>query len=565
MILDNLEEIITSIIKTKYEVDHINLVLTNRPDLCDYQINEVFKIAKENKLNPIVVGEDIVAAINNYSDFAKFFKNVEFVKPGFINISLSDNILNENLNYMVNNPKFGLINSDPKETFILDYGGPNIAKPLHVGHLRTAIIGEAIKRIIKYKGNDVIADVHLGDYGLQIGEVIYAILKDNKKDEEITLEYLNEAYPKMSAICKENEDIKKECEEITKKMQDGDLEYNRLCDIITEVSLSDIKDLYKSLDVSFDLWESERSAYKYIPIVEEILNNKGLLHESEGAMVIDVACDTDSKEIPPMIFQKSNKAYLYGTTDMATIYDREQKYQPDYMIYVTDDRQAMHFKQVFRASLKSGITDTTFEHKSFGTVNGPDGKPFKTRAGKSPSLRELLNETKDIFISKKEDNVNMSDVDINKIVNSIVKFADLQNNMANDYIFDINKFSNTSGKTGPYILYTYLRINKIIKDKDIDTNILTNEIYNNYERDLKLKLLEYQNVIDSAFVNRMPNYIADYLYDLCVLINTFYQNNHINSLDDKVKQNNWIYLLSLTNELLKELLNLLAIEIPTEM
>ena len=565
MIIDNLEVILTEIINKIYNVDKIHLALTNRPDLCDYQINDVFKIAKENKLNPIIVGEAIEKEIKEYPEFDKYFKSVEFVKPGFINISLSDNILNENLKYMVNNPKFGLKNSDPKQTFILDYGGPNIAKPLHVGHLRTAIIGESIKRILKYKGNDVIADVHLGDYGLQIGEVIYAILHDGKKDHEITLEYLNEAYPRMSAICKENEDIKKECEEITKKMQDGDSEYNRLCDIITEVSLGDIKDLYNMLDVSFDLWESERSAYKYIPTVEEILNKKGLLHESEGAMVIDVADISDSKEIPPMIFQKSNKAYLYGTTDMATIYDREQKYHPDYMIYVTDDRQAMHFKQVFRASIKAGITDTIFEHKSYGTVNGPDGKPFKTRAGKAPSLRELLNETKDIFVSKKEDNQNMSEEDLNKLVNSIVKFADLQNNMSNDYIFDINKFSNTSGKTGPYILYTYLRINKIIKDKEINENILTNEIYNNYERDLKLKLLEYQNVLDSAFQNRMPNYIADYLYELCVLINTFYQNNHINSLDDEIMKNNWIYLLSLTNKLLKELLELLAIEIPTEM
>ena len=369
----------------------------------------------------------------------------------------------------------------------------------------------------------------------------------------------------MSAICKENEDIKKACEEITKEMQDGNLEYNRLCDIITDVSLGDIKDLYKMLDVSFDLWESERSAYKYIPAVEKILTDKGLLHESQGAMVIDVAEESDSKEIPPMIFQKSNKAYLYGTTDMATIYDREQKYQPDYMIYVTDDRQAMHFKQVFRASKKASITDTIFEHKSYGTVNGPDGKPFKTRAGKAPSLRELINETKDIFISKKEDNQSMSDTDLNIIVNSIIKFADLQNNMANDYIFDINKFANTSGKTGPYILYTYLRINKIIQDKEVNKNILTNEIYNNYERDLKLKLFDFENVLDSAFINRMPNYIADYLYDLCVLVNTFYQNNHINSLDDEIMKNNWVYLLTLTNKLIKELLSLLAIDIPTKM
>jgi len=319
------------------------------------------------------------------------------------------------------------------------------------------------------------------------------------------------------------------------------------------------------LDVSFDLWESERSAYNYIGELENYLNDKGLLYESEGAMVIDVAEDTDSKEIPPLLFKKSNGAYLYGTTDMATIYDREKKYQPDNMLYVTDDRQSMHFKQVFRASKKAGITDALLEHKGFGTVNGPDGKPFKTRAGKAPSLRELLNETKEIFISKKEDNKNMSLEDINKIVNSIVKFADLQNNMANDYIFDINKFSNTSGKTGPYILYTYLRINKIIKDKEVDKNILTNDIYNNYERDLKLKLLEYQRVLDLSFDNRMPNYIADYLYDLCVLINTFYQNNHINSLDNNIIKNNWIYLLSTINKMLKELLYLLAIDIPTEM
>jgi len=565
MLVDEINSILLDIIKNIYNIENISILKSNRPDLCDYQINDVFKIAKENKLNPIVVGENIANAINEYPEFNKYFKEVTFVKPGFINIILSDNILNDNLKYMVNNPKFGLKNTNPKETFVMDYGGPNIAKPLHVGHLRTAIIGESIKRILRYKGNDVIADVHLGDYGLQIGEVIYAIIHDNKKDDEITLSYLNEAYPRMSAICKENEDIKKECEDITKEMQDGNPEYNRLCDIITDVSLNDIKDIYNMLDVSFDLWESERSAYKYIPEVEKILTEKGLLHESQGAMVVDVSDESDTKEIPPMIFQKSNKAYLYGTTDVATIYDREQKFHPDYMIYVTDDRQAMHFKQVFRASIKGGLSDATFEHKGYGTVNGTDGKPYKTRNGNAPSLRELINEIKDIFISKKEDNQKMSDKDLNIIANSIIKFADLQNNMANDYIFDINKFANTSGKTGPYILYTYLRINKIIQDKEVNENILTNDIYNNYERDLKLKLFDFENVLDSAFINRMPNYIADYLYDLCVLVNTFYQNNHINSLDDEIIKNNWVYLLKLTNKLIKELLNLLAIDIPTKM
>ena len=458
--------------------------------------------------------------------------------------------------------KYGIIEDNKK--VVMDYGGPNIAKPLHVGHLRTAIIGEAIKRILRFKGNDVVADVHLGDFGLQIGEVIYAIQHDGVKDEDITLEYLNEAYPRMSGICKENEDIKHECEEITKRMQDGEPELIRLCDIITEVSLGDIKDLYNILDVSFDLWESERSAYVYIPELEKLLNEKGLLHESQGAMVIDVAEDTDTKEIPPMIFQKSNKAYLYGTTDMATIYDRENKYHPDYMIYITDDRQSMHFTQVFRASLKAGITDTTFEHKGYGTVNGPDGKPFKTRAGNAPSLRELLNETKDIFISKKEDNKDMSDEDLNKIVNSIIKFADLQNNMANDYIFDINKFSNTSGKTGPYMQYTVLRLKKILDAESINNN-LTDTIYNETDRNIRLKLLELSSAVDKAYETRMPSILVDYIYGLANEANNFYQNNHIAGLEDETKKNDWLYILNLTVNILTDMLKLIGIEIPSYM
>ena len=544
--------------KLEYKV---NVITSNRPDLCDFQIDEAFKLAKELHKSPFEIANDIVAKINEIDGITDILSKVEVVN-GFINITVTDSFINKIITMMNKENKY-CIDSDNKKV-VIDYGGPNVAKPLHVGHLRSAIIGESIKRILKYKGNDVTSDVHLGDYGLQIGEVIYAIQHDGVKDEDITLEYLNEAYPRMSGICKENEDIKKECEEITKKMQDGDLEYNRLCDIICEISINDIKGIYDDLSVSFDLWESEKSAYKYINELEELLKNKGLLYTSQGAEVIDVAEETDSKEIPPMIFKKSNGAYLYGTTDMATIYDRENKYHPDNILYITDDRQSMHFTQVFRASLRSGITDATLEHKGYGTVNGPDGKPFKTRAGNAPSLRDMLNETRDIFISKKEENKDMSEEDLNKIVNAIIKFADLQNNLQNDYIFDINKFSNTAGKTGPYMQYTVLRLKKIIDNESIKDELSSN-IYNEVDRNLRLKISNLPEAFNKAYENRMPSYIVDYIYDLANEANNFYQLNHIAGLDDEQKKNDWLYILNLTVNILTDMLYLIGIEIPSYM
>ena len=539
----------------------VRVIPSNRPDLCDFQIDEAFKLAKELHKSPFEIANDIVEKIKNINNINDVLVKIEVVN-GFINLTINDEFISKMVTTINKDNKYG-VTEDHKKV-VMDYGGPNVAKPLHVGHLRSAIIGESIKRILTYKGNEVIADVHLGDYGLQIGEVIYAIQHDGKKDEEITLDYLNEAYPRMSGICKENEDIKKECEEITKKMQEGDPEYNRLCDIICDISIADIKDIYKQLDVSFDLWESERSAYNYIKDVENILKDKGLLYESQGAQVVNVAEETDSKEIPPMIFQKSNGAYLYGTTDMATIYDRENKYQPDNMLYITDDRQSMHFTQVFRASLKSGITDATLEHQGYGTVNGTDGKPFKTRAGNAPSLRDLLNETEDIFIEKKEDNKNMSKEDLNKIVNAIVKFADLQNNLTNDYIFDINKFSNTSGKTGPYLQYTVLRLKKIIEQEGCPSE-LSSTIYNEVDRNLRLKLLALPSALDKAYESRMPSYLVDYVYDLANEANNFYQNNHIAGLEDINKKNDWLYVLNLTVNVLTDMLELIGIKIPSYM
>ena len=566
MIVEKLSKIITEIAKELgYEIDNMNVIKSNRPDLCDYQCDDVFKLAKMFKKNPMEIGESIVSRLNEIEDFDNYFAKVEFVKPGFINITLSNTFINTFLTNMKGNKYFNLPRPSQVETFIVDYGGPNVAKPLHVGHMRTAIVGESLKRILNYAGHKTIADVHLGDYGLQIGQVIYGIKRDGKSLDEIDIKYLDEIYPAMSALCKEDEAVKEECAEITLKLQNGDEEYHKYFEKICEVSEADILGIYKYLDVSFDLWLGESDAYPFIPAVEKLFTEKGLLKESEGAVIVEVKKETDNKEVPPLMFKKSNGAYVYATTDLATIYDR-MTLKPDHMLYITDSRQALHFEQVFRASDLAGLAPyEMLEHLAYGTVNGQEGKPYNTRSGDSPKLQNLFNQAREILISKKETNSNMKEEDIDKIVNAILKFADLQNNRERDYIFDISKFSETVGKTGPYILYTYLRLQKIIGDIDINVNNFTNNIYNNYDRDLRLKLLELPIAFNNAYQYRMPHYIADYVYDVCVLANAFYQNNHINGLEDETKKLDWMILLGLTNKIIKEMLSLLVIEIPTEM
>lgn len=560
--IEVLKEYIQKVIDYDYQ---INVIKSNRPDLCDYQCDDAFKLAKIVKQSPMVIGQKIVDDLKKQSDFSHYFKDASLVN-GFINLKISDELINEVLTKMAKEEKFNLPKPETKETFFLDYGGPNIAKPLHVGHLRTAIIGESIKRIINFAGHNTIADVHLGDYGLQMGEVIYGILQDGLKVEDITLEYLNITYPKISSLCKEDEEVLKECARITKELQDGNPLYQKLWDKIYDISLSDIKDIYKYLGVSFDLWLGESDAYKYIPNVTKMLEDRNLLITSEGAKVIDVKEETDKKEVPPLIYQKSNGAYLYGTTDLATIFDRVTRYNPNSIIYITDARQALHFEQVFRASKKLGLTtNISLSHIGYGTVNGSDGKPFKTRNGDAKGLRGLLEEVKEVFKGMKDTNQDMSEEDLDIITNSIVKFADLQNNWARDYIFDIKKFSEVVGKTGPYILYTYLRINKILNSYNVENKDFNNLIYNESDRNLRLKLLELPLTIDSAFKEKMPSCIAEYVYDLCGIVNNFYQNNYINSLEDEVKKKEWLNLLDLANRIIKTMLNLLVIDIPSKM
>lgn len=554
-------------------IEEINKILNNtikeynlsvkKSNVVDYQCDDLFRLAKEEKKSPQILGEEIVAKINDMDDFDEYFKEVVFCHPGFINFTLSDSFINKLLVKMNESPKFGL-KLPKEETYVIDYGGPNIAKPLHVGHMRPAIVGESIKRIIKYFGQKVISDVHYGDFGLQIGEVIYGIKKHNISISDLTLADLNTIYPEISTLCKENEEVKEECAKITKDLQDGNLEYDKYYQKILELSLSDIKRIYKYLDVDFDLWYGEMDSRKYMNGVEEVLKSKNLLEISEGASVINVSEVTDQKELPPLIFKKSNGAYLYGSTDMATIYQREQDFHPDYILYVTDLRQKLHFEQVFRASLKSGITDAKLEHLGFGTINGTDGKPYKTRSGETPRLDTLFADVKEIFCSSKESNKDMSEDDIKKIVNAILKFADLQNNRDRDYIFDINKFSNVVGKTGPYMLYTYLRLNKII-DSEKSSDKLSNIIYNVVDRNLRLKILELDEALNKAFVDRMPSYIADYIYDLAIQANNFYQNNHINSCSDALNKADWLYIINLTKNIIKEMLSLIVIDVPTIM
>lgn len=562
MIIEKLTNLLNEILD--YDIN-FHVIKSNRPELCDYQCDDVFKLAKMLKQNPIIIGEEIVEKIKTFEKFNDYFKEVTFAKPGFININVSEKLINETLIFMNSNDKFGLKEPDHVETFVLDYGGPNVAKPLHVGHMRTAIVGESIKRIINYMGHKTIADVHLGDYGLQIGQVIYGIKKDNKDISDISLEYLEETYPKISALCKENEEVKQECALITKKLQDGDLEYRELWKVILEISGNDIKRLYKYLGVSFDLWQGESDAYKYIADTKKYLEEKNMFEDSEGAKIVNIKKDDDKKEMPPFIFEKSNGAYLYSTTDLATIYDRMNKYNPDHILYVVDNRQSLHFEQVFRVCEKVGLTkNTKLEFLGYGTVNGLDGKPYKTRSGDAPKLDSLFKEVKEIFYSKKEDNKNMPDEDLDKIVNSILKFADLQNARERDYIFDINKFSNVVGKTGPYILYTYLRINKILENESFN-NELSNNIYNEVDYNLRIKLTEFNIALNSAFVERKPNYIADYIYNLAVLANNFYQTNYVSNETDLIKKNDWLVILNLTNKILKQFLELIIIEIPTFM
>ena len=556
-----LEEVFKSL---GYDEKYSKISVANKQEF-DYQNNSAFTLGKLFAKNPLEIAKEITNKINEISDFSKYFALVEEAFPGFINIKISDELLLNILNKNIKEGNYGITKIKEEKTCVVDYGGPNIAKPLHVGHMRPAIIGQSIYEILKAKGYKVIGDVHLGDFGLQMGQVIYGLKSENKTKDDIDINLLQKIYPKMSALCKEDENVLSICRKITKELQDGNEEYTSYFEKMYKVSLEDIKKVYKYLGVSFDYWYGERDSYKYIPSLMEFLQKKGVLEIDDGAKIIRVNDENDKKEMPPLIIQGKSGAYLYATSDMATIYQRMKDWNPDYILYVVDNRQRLYFEQIFRACKLSNLTkNTILEHNYFGTINGPDGKPFKTRSGETLKLEDLIEKTREIFINKKESNKNMKKEDIDIITNAILKFADLQNNREKNYIFDIERFADVNGKTGPYILYTAVRIKKLINQNE-KNNILSETIYNEDDRNLRKKLLEVDSVVTKASDERMPHYIAEYLYDLAVLTNTFYQNNNISNLEDEVNKNDWLNLLSYTYDVMKKLLSMLIIDIPSEM
>jgi arginyl-tRNA synthetase len=574
-----LEKTINEIVKGKgYDCDVI-LSLSNRPDLGEFQINDAMKLAKIYHKNPIEIANDIKKEL----DKCDLFTNVNIAGAGFINISLSDKALVEFLNDIKDDVDKNIDKMNPK-TIFLDYGGANVAKALHVGHLRPANIGEGLKRLAKTVGHKTISDVHLGDSGLQAGIVMLEIknrfpdlpcFKDDYNGEDFDLpivkEDLKEIYPTGSQKAHEDETVMEEARRITFELQRDNKCYNVLWNKITELSVTDIKETYNLLNCEFDLYEGERDSFKYIPDMLKDLEEKKLLVKSEGATVIDIKEETDTKEMPPVILVKSDGAYLYATTDLATIKERMERFNPDEIWYVTDLRQSLHFEQVFRAAKKAGyVPNTELKHFGNGTLNGPDGKPFKTRAGGVMSLEELIKMIYDSCYSRINDDIvesSKKEDTAMKIAIAALKYADYLPYRETDYIFDINKFTDLDGKTGPYLLYSTIRIrsllNKATKEGIEYHNF--NKINNSSDRDVLLTLLQLPIMINRAYESKSLNDIAEYIYKLTSSYNKFYSENKIILEENKDLRESWLVLSNVVYNTNMMLLNIMGIDVPEKM
>ena len=558
--------------------------LSNRPDLCRYQCNGAMAGAKLYHKAPIMIASDVVAITQDNN----MFLSVEAVSPGFININVNNEFVADYLNEMAQADKFGCENEN-KQTIVVDYGGANVAKPLHIGHLRSAVIGESIKRITKYLGNNVIGDVHLGDWGLQMGLIITE-LECRKPDlvyfdKNYTGEYpkeapfditeLEEIYPCASKKSKEDESFKEKAHEATLKLQSGYAPYRAIWKHIMNISKADLKKNYDNLDVEFDLWKGESDAQPYIPGLIKELTDKGIAYESQGALVVDIAQEGDSKELPPCIVRKSDGAALYATSDIATLIQREQDFKPDKYVYLADKRQDLHYTQFFRVAKKAGIVkpETELVFIGFGTMNGPDGKPFKTREGGVMRLENLISQISDAVYNKIMENRSVSEDEAKqtaKIVGlAALKYGDLSNQASKDYIFDIDRFASFEGNTGPYILYTIVRIKSIIEkykaenENIADYNILACD--NEEQVKLMLEIAKANEIIENAAKELAPHKICSYIYDLSNAFNRFYHGTKILSEEDKNKKTSYIALISLTKDVLETCIDLLGFNAPDRM
>lgn len=569
-----LKEIIDS---CGYELDRVQILPTNRKEFGDYQFNDAMAIAKKYGKNPREIAQNIVDKINT-----PLISKVEIAGPGFINITFNTEELVNYANEINNNIELNYEKHNSK--IYLDYGGANVAKALHVGHLRSANIGQALYNLLAACGYTVVGDAHLGDIGRQSGMIISEIKKRNPElaffkedfdgnipgDFNITIEDLAEMYPTASAAAKEDEERMNEVREITSALENGHKGYTALWNICKDTSIKDIKRIYRRINTDFDLWQGELDALNYVDDVINYFNSKGLIKDSEGAKIVEVAEEDDKVSIPPLLLVKSNNTYSYETTDLGSIWDRVKNYNPDEIWYVVDNRQDLHFKQVFRAAKKSGLVreDVNLEFIGFGTMNGNDGKPFKTRDGGVMSLESLIELVK-VEVEKKilPNIVEERDEIAETVAIAVIKYADLIPNRSTDYVFDPIKFSDITGKTGTYLLYSTVRMNSLLK-KAKEANINYNEIKtikSETERDILITLLGLKKIIDNAINIKSLNEITEFLYKITNLYNNFYAENHILTEEDKNLRESWLVLTKILAENNKKLLNILGINIPEKM
>lgn len=565
------------------------VTVSNRPDLCQYQCNGAMAAAKQYKMAPFQIAEKVVEVVKENDIFEK----IEMVKPGFINITVSGKLLVDFGKAMMTEEKFGIPAPEKERTVVIDYGGANVAKPLHVGHLRPAIIGESVKRICRFMGDKVIGDVHLGDWGLQIGLIINEVRHRQPElpyfDADFTGEYPKEApftisdleqiYPHASGYAKEHEDYMQEAQQITAQLQEGHPGYIALWQHILSVSIEDLKKNYDKLDVHFDLWKKESDAQPYIPDMVEKMKADGLAYMSEGALVVDVTEEGDKKELPPCLIVKSNGASLYATTDLATIVEREKLFQPDEIIYLADKRQSLHFTQVFRVAKKAKITrpEVGLVFIGFGTMNGKDGKPFKTRDGgvlRLQALREQINEE---VYKKMMENRDYEETEAREISETVglaaLKYGDLSNQASKDYIFDIERFASFEGNTGPYILYTIVRIKSLlakysqnggsVTEKGEAEKLMTPD--SRSEINLYLTLAKFGDMMEAAYNEKAPHKICQFIYELSENFNHFYHENSILANENEEQKASYIQLLILVKNVLEQCIDLLGFQAPEKM
>lgn len=581
-----------------YEEAYAKVVLSNRPDLCEYQCNGAMAAAKAYKKKPIDIASDVVAKLKEQcgvraaaGETPVFLdEDINAVMPGFINLRVNPQYLAEYMEGMTQAPKLGLDETGHGETIIVDYGGANVAKPLHVGHLRSAVIGESIRRMGNFLGYHMVGDVHLGDWGLQMGLIIEE-LRDRKPelvyfDESYTGEYpaeppftiseLEDIYPTASKKSKEDESFKERAQTATFKLQNGYAPFTAIWKHIMNVSLADLKRNYGNLDVHFDLWKGESDAEPYIPWLIQDLQDKGLAYESQGALVVDITEPTDSKELPPCIVRKSDGAALYATSDLGTILEREKDFAPVKYIYITDKRQELHFTQVFRVAKKAGYVkpETPMIHIGFGTMNGRDGKPFKTRDGGVMRLEHLIADIDEAVYARIMENRTVSEDEARETAKVVglaaLKYGDLSNQAAKDYVFDLERFISFEGNTGPYILYTIVRIKSILgkyldqkQEETAASAILAPS--GSGEKALMLELAKYNEVMENAFAETAPHKICQYVFDLSNAFNSFYHDTRILAEEDKARQASWIRLITLVKDVLTTCIQVLGFEAPERM